>query len=568
MDVDTLPPMPEWLLDSPLPSSFLDVPDCPCCLEPDPELSSVSESVRWAIPGVWQEPVPATPPVASPPLLALSAALGQLEGLDPTDLSGEQALLDLDVLLACEQQLRRHKLQALADARSRKHYLLDDAPSLPSWTRRRHPDSLVADVTLADHLRRFPVLRQQALSGELPVAVSRRVVQALRKAAPHLDRPDGLIDGQPAGPVINAVVANTLDLIAQAVMGFLDDDPLPDLLRAQIQQIMASGDSELGTLEQAFVLLASHLHPDHLAGALSQQLDALLPLQLEERNDRVEDHRDLTLTPHPDRPGGRVEGDADAELWELLHTLLAAAARRDPSNPEDTQAAADLRNQSGHTDATQTPDTPTHLDDRGQLDQAIAEQVEQDWDLHDGAQRPRSKGQRLHDAFKQLLQRHLDAGLAGSHDKTPVTLNVLVRTSRLDDHPGALPAMGGSGQTLPASLLRRWWCNSKVTAFLLSPRFIPIGASHGQRTLTALERTAARVRDGGCAGHGCCRPNDPLTELVPHHVQPWATHRNTSLADSVLACPRLHHDLHHGKTVQARNGRWLNEHGWTSSPDH
>jgi hypothetical protein len=34
----------------------------------------------------------------------------------------------------------------------------------------------------------------------------------------------------------------------------------------------------------------------------------------------------------------------------------------------------------------------------------------------------------------------------------------------------------------------------------------------------------------------------------------------------VLVCDRLHHDLHHGKTVPLRNHRWLNEHGWTQPP--
>ena len=45
---DRLPAVPSWLVDSPLPSAFLSVPDCPCCCEPDPP---AVEPMVWAVPG-------------------------------------------------------------------------------------------------------------------------------------------------------------------------------------------------------------------------------------------------------------------------------------------------------------------------------------------------------------------------------------------------------------------------------------------------------------------------------------------------------------------------------------
>jgi hypothetical protein len=42
-----------------------------------------------------------------------------------------------------------------------------------------------------------------------------------------------------------------------------------------------------------------------------------------------------------------------------------------------------------------------------------------------------------------------------------------------------------------------------------------------------------------------------------------AQYGQTSLDETLLLCPTLHHDLHTGKkTLRLRNGRLLNEHGW------
>lgn len=92
-----------------------------------------------------------------------------------------------------------------------------------------------------------------------------------------------------------------------------------------------------------------------------------------------------------------------------------------------------------------------------------------------------------------------------------------------------------------------------------------MGVQHTGRTLTATERTALSLRDGRrCAGTGCCRgsTDDPLASLEPHHVRGFAESGTTSLAETIWACPSLHHDLHHGRTVLLRNGRYLSEQGW------
>jgi hypothetical protein len=419
--------------------------------------------------------------------------------------------------------------------------------------RRRHPETATPDVSLSDKLRRYPVLRAQVHDGSLRIEAAHKVVGALGKASRHVDQRDGLIDGQPGGPVIDAVVRNTVDLVLRALMGLDEDDPRLSALLAATETIVASVDTDLGKLEAAFVLLAAQLPTHLLPAALGQQLDALLPDTLEDRAERAHQSRKLTLHSHPDHPGGDIVINADPELYELLWTALAAEARRDPTNPTDTLAAAALR---AH-DRNARGEDP--------LQEALLDQLADDGLA--GLTRPRSKGQRLHDALKNLLSRYLDAGLAGTHDKTPVTITITVPSRLLDNAPGALPATGSSGKTLPTSLLRRWWCDAKTTAYVLSHGLIPLGQVHTQRTLAATERKAALLQHGGsCAGLGCCRPDDPLVELTPHHLTPWADQHNTSLRDTILACTALHHDIHHGKTVQLRNGKWLNHNGWTQPP--
>ena len=77
------------------------------------------------------------------------------------------------------------------------------------------------------------------------------------------------------------------------------------------------------------------------------------------------------------------------------------------------------------------------------------------------------------------------------------------------------------------------------------------------------------IESGGrCVGDGCCPAQpDPLRPLRPHHVLGFAEDQITSLEEPILLCDRLHADLHTGRrTVQLRDGRWLNEKGWTTEP--
>jgi hypothetical protein len=144
---------------------------------------------------------------------------------------------------------------------------------------------------------------------------------------------------------------------------------------------------------------------------------------------------------------------------------------------------------------------------------------------------------------------------------------VTVGIDLLDGQPGALPAVSATtGARLPASLVRRWLCDSAIARLVLGLGGRVIELSHTGRTLKAHERRAKRIETGGRCQVAGCRAG-PGARLVPHHPDAWARTGRTSLADTVLLCDRNHHDLHSGgRTLRLRDGRWLDEHGWTDGP--
>ena len=112
------------------------------------------------------------------------------------------------------------------------------------------------------------------------------------------------------------------------------------------------------------------------------------------------------------------------------------------------------------------------------------------------------------------------------------------------------------------SLVRRWWCDSAVTRFVLGLGRRVLETSHTERTLEPHERRIARLQTGGrCQGAG---GRSGPGRLVPHHADPWATSGTTSLAQTVMLCEQTHHQLHHGRTIRLKDGRRLGPHGWTT----
>lgn len=536
-DAPLLLEVPDWLLTAPEPASLWD-PPCGCCAEPDPSPDPVA---GWAVPGVtWGEPAAVARPAPSAAVAALQLAAQRVCAVDPGSLSPEQALVDGEVLMQVGQRLRVHDVRRLEDVRRRELFALAGHRSTVSWLRELQPDADASLAGLAGRLAVFGRLNASVQAGDCSLGASKRVAQALARCRPHVDRADGLIDEQPAEQVVTAVVRHVPGLVAGCLLGMSGDDPRFCELVGAAERIVLSPTGELDRLEAAFTLLAEHVPVSMLAGCLEDLVLAVLPSLLEDRDLRGRDRAGLSLRPRPDGSGWQLEAELDLECGERLFTALSAEARRDQDNPADTAAAARLRDQG--------------------VDPFDPEAAVAPWEGW-----PRSTRRRLHDALDRLLGRYLEAGLGGSAHKAPVQVTVTITADRLEARPGALPGSGDSGQRLPTSLLRRWWCDSDVTAYLLTRGGKALRVVHAGRTLTGRQRRAALLEHRGrCAGVGCCRGGPaPGADLRPHHVRRWTEDGRTSLDETVLVCDVLHRDLHEGRrTIRLRDGRQLSEQGW------
>ncbi len=473
------------------------------------------------------------------PVQQLLASLPAVVGQVPAELPGSQALADTAALLRAIEQLHAAVLGRVADVDARKLHTLVGASSAGSWVAQQQTSLDRGELALARRLAGLPTLDTAVREGRLSVATAERVAKALAKLRRHVDRPDGLIDGQPAEQVLVGVIGHGVkDLICQHLGGLADDDPRLAVLLEALAQIVESPTGELARLEAAFVLLAEHLEPALLPDALGTLVDACLPNELEKRAADAHSNRGFGVRRNGDGSGFHVtDGDLDLETGELLWTVLQAGLTADPDNPVDTAEFAGLR--------------------------------EQGWQAGDplpATGGPRSRRQRGHDALRLALRALLDSGALGSRDKAAPHVAVTTGLDTLHRVPGAMPAVAASGTRLPSSLVRRWFCESAVTRFVLSLGRKVIETSHPERTLTAQERRIKKIETGGrCQIAGCrCGPS---ARLVPHHGDPWAQCHTTSLTDAVLICEPSHHDLHSGgHTLRLKDGRWLNEHGWADGP--
>ena len=477
----------------------------------------------------------------SPEIAALAAAIAAVAAVDPSRLAPAQALADASAVVTLMQSLKVAALTRVADVEKRKLHRMDGAPTTNSWLRQRESGLTGADVTLARRLPSLPTVADAVADGKLDTAAAQRIAAALVKLRRWVDRSDGLIDGQPAVQVLEGVICNGVrNEVCQALGGLADDDPRLAALVADLAEIESRPVAEIARLEAAFVLLAQRIEPSLLAGSLGMLVDALLPNELERRTKEAHDNRGFGIKPDFDGSGWHItDNDLDLELGELLHEVLKAMMATDPENPTDTEAYRAAR-VDGWTDADG--------------EEALAGQ-------HSPA--PRSRRQRQHDALKRALRLLLDSGIAGLRDKVAPQISVIVTDDGLQEAPGAAPGVGGSGTRLPRWLVRKTWCDSAVTRFVIGLGRKVIETSHTERTLKPHERRAKRIETGGrcqCAG---CR-SGPGSMLIPHHPDAWASTGTTSFFDTVMLCEADHTRLHQGETIRLRDGRLLNEHGWVT----
>lgn len=226
----------------------------------------------------------ATPSLLSAPVQALLDAVEAVAAQAPVELPGPQALADAAAVLRAVESLQAVTLVRVADVDRRSLHVLGGALSTGQWVQLQGTSLSRDDIALSRRLASFPAVAEAVAAGRLSITGAGRVTKALASLRRHVDRPDGLIDGQPGTEVVTAVVVDGIrQLVCEARAGLADSDPLLVWLTASLAEIANRPVSELARLEAGFVLLARHIGPALLPSALGRLVDAVLPNELERK---------------------------------------------------------------------------------------------------------------------------------------------------------------------------------------------------------------------------------------------------------------------------------------------
>jgi hypothetical protein len=265
------------------------------------------------------------------------------------------------------------------------------------------------------------------------------------------------------------------------------------------------------TIEQAEAFLAEHAHrfdPRTLRGIARQQRDTIDPDGAEPDEHEHTRRRRLTCGDTGDGMGF-INGDLDTETTALAQTVLHSLAAPRP------------------TDAT-GPDT-------------------------------RTAGQRLHDAFRELLKLGLRAGDLPRSGGVPASVIITMTAEQFETGTGL--AHTSFGQRLHVTQALRLADEASIAWLVHNSQGGILNYGHKQRIATQKQTLALIARDGGCTFPGCDKPPE-WTER--HHVIPWTVSQRTRLDELCLSCD-YHHDRHlkQGWTITIRDGvPWYTPPAW------
>jgi hypothetical protein len=194
------------------------------------------------------------------------------------------------------------------------------------------------------------------------------------------------------------------------------------------------------------------------------------------------------------------------------------------------------------------------------------------------SQDPRSASQRRADALVELARRNLEGGQLPQSGGVRPQLTVTVDLDSLLG-PGGLGGDAGWVGPLEPETCRRLACDGAVTRVLVTRHPISQGGDGGlaarlraaarllppalggaptqplevgrtSRVVTAAQRAALAVRDGGCVFPGCDRPP---AWCEAHNLRHWLHGGPTDLANLALLCRAHHRAVHEGGWRLARD---------------
>jgi len=187
------------------------------------------------------------------------------------------------------------------------------------------------------------------------------------------------------------------------------------------------------------------------------------------------------------------------------------------------------------------------------------------------AEDERSGSQRRADALLELARRALEGGGLPQTGGVRPQLTVTVELASLLGQADLPGGDGGVAGPLPAETVRRLACDATLTRVLVTrhphqhpaeglaarlhaavallPPALggaptqPLEVGRATRVVTAAQRAALAVRDGGCSFPGCDRP---VAWCDAHHLRHWLHGGPTDLANLALLCRTHHRAVHEG----------------------
>lgn len=146
------------------------------------------------------------------------------------------------------------------------------------------------------------------------------------------------------------------------------------------------------------------------------------------------------------------------------------------------------------------------------------------------------------DALMAMVNHHAQQALApgqgGDRPRVVVTLSYDKLAKAAADCGLLGGRLVGTGEPVPASVLRQWLCDADVLPAVLGGKSEVLDVGRTQRLVSPPIRAALELRDGGCVFPGC---DKPPSACHAHHVVPWWAGGLTSLTNLVFVC-----DHHHG----------------------
>lgn len=176
----------------------------------------------------------------------------------------------------------------------------------------------------------------------------------------------------------------------------------------------------------------------------------------------------------------------------------------------------------------------------------------------------RDRGQRLHDAFEEVMDRSLRAGDLPAHGGTPTTLILIAAeddfaaaATKDEDSAGRNGSQIGmteTGELLPMDAVVGLSDEAEIVRTVFGKQTGDVLHLGRTRRLASYAQTLAlAARDGGCTFPGCSKSPKWCQR---HHIVDWANGGKTDLPNLTLLCP-FHHArfARHGWSAEYKRGR-------------